>query len=58
MNNDATLHIRLEKSLKEELEKIAKAYNIKFSNIIRTALEEYAYKDHEVTTTKINTNNF
>lgn len=58
---DATLHIRLDSALKKELEKYAISYNIKLSNIIRVALEEYAYKDHETTThtlSKINLENF
>jgi predicted transcriptional regulator len=58
---DATLHIRLDSALKRELEKCAIAYDIKLSNIIRVALEEYAYKDHEATThtlSKINASNF
>lgn len=50
---DATIHIRLDKTLKDELERHADMYDIKLSNIIRIALEEYAYKDHEVTTTPI-----
>lgn len=50
---DATLHIRLDSALKKELEKHATAYDIKLSNIIRIALEEYAYKEHEITTTPI-----
>jgi antitoxin component of RelBE/YafQ-DinJ toxin-antitoxin module len=58
---DATLHIRLDSALKKELEKCAIAYNIKLSNVIRVALEEYAYKDHETSTntlSKINSDNF
>jgi antitoxin component of RelBE/YafQ-DinJ toxin-antitoxin module len=58
---DATLHIRLDKDLKHELEKHAEAYDIKLSNVIRIALEEFAYKDHEITTipiSKINSDRF
>lgn len=58
---DATLHIRLDRILKAELEKHAEMYDIKLSNVIRMALEEYAYKDHELTTlstSKINADRF
>lgn len=58
---DATLHIRLDSALKKELEKHAIAYNIKLSNVIRIALEEYAYEDHQASTntlSKINADNF
>jgi predicted transcriptional regulator len=58
---DATLHIRLDSALKKELEKHAIAYDIKLSNVIRVALEDYAYKDHEVSThtlSKFNLENF
>jgi antitoxin component of RelBE/YafQ-DinJ toxin-antitoxin module len=60
MNNDVTLHIRLEKTLKQELEKYAEAYSLKLSNVVRIALEEFAYKDHEATTevAKIKQENF
>jgi antitoxin component of RelBE/YafQ-DinJ toxin-antitoxin module len=58
---DATLHIRLDSALKKELEECAVFYNIKLSNVIRIALEEYAYKDHRQTTntlSKVNLENF
>lgn len=61
MANDETLHIRLEKTLKQELENYAVIYDIKLSNVIRIALEDFTNKDHEVTTTtisKINSANF
>lgn len=61
MNNDATLHIRLEKTLKQELENIGVIYDIKLSNVIRVALEDYVNSNHEVTTntmSKINPANF
>ena len=61
MNNDATLHIRLEKNLKQELENIGVIYDIKLSNVIRVALEDYVNSNHEVTTntmSKINPANF
>ena len=61
MANDETLHIRLEKTLKQELENYAVVYDIKLSNVIRIALEDFTNKDHEVTTTtisKINPANF
>jgi antitoxin component of RelBE/YafQ-DinJ toxin-antitoxin module len=61
MANDATLHIRLENSLKKELEDYAVVYSIKLSNVIRIALEDFVSKDHETTTvqvSKINPNNF
>lgn len=53
MANDATLHIRLETSLKEQLEQYAKEYDIKLSNVIRIALEEFAEKDHAKETRSI-----
>lgn len=60
MNNDETIHIRLEKTLKQELENHARTYGMKLSQITRMALEEYAYRDHELTTTvsKINMERF
>lgn len=38
---DATLHIRLNSNIKDELESIANDRNIKMSVVIREALEEY-----------------
>lgn len=61
MANDETIHIRLETGLKQELEKHANIYGMKLSQVTRIALEEYAYRDHELTTTtlpKINTEKF
>ena len=61
MANDATLHIRLEKDLKIFLEDYAKEYEIKLSNVIRIALEEFSEKDHTrttISTSRINTDNF
>lgn len=61
MQNDATLHIRLEKSLKKELEDYAVIYDIKLSNVIRVALENFANQEHSATTStiaKINPSNF
>jgi antitoxin component of RelBE/YafQ-DinJ toxin-antitoxin module len=51
---DATLHIRLHKDLKEELEGIGDELDIKLSNVIRMALEEFAENHIAPTTTKIN----
>lgn len=61
MYNNATLHIRLEKNLKNELEKISNIYGTKLSTTIRLALEDYACRKHEITTkqiSKINMENF
>ena len=61
MANDATLHIRLENSLKQELENYAVVYDIKLSNVIRIALEDFTNNEHNMTTTavsKINPDNF
>jgi metal-responsive CopG/Arc/MetJ family transcriptional regulator len=41
MKKDTTLHIRLDKALKEELENISNSRKSKLSKIIRIALEEY-----------------
>lgn len=51
MNNDATLHIRLEKSLKEEIEEIAKNFAVKPAVIVRMALEDYVNSNPSPTTT-------
>jgi antitoxin component of RelBE/YafQ-DinJ toxin-antitoxin module len=57
MAKDDTIHIRLEKTLKQELEDYAINNELKLSNVIRIALEEFAEKDHTRSTT-INTNMF
>lgn len=53
MNNDEAIHIRLEKTLKKELENHARLYGLKLSQVTRLALEEYAYKEHKLTTTTV-----
>lgn len=53
MNNDATIHIRLEKSLKEEIEEIAKNFAVKPAVIVRMALEDYINSNPSPTTTII-----
>lgn len=62
MAKDDTLHIRLEKTLKKELEDYGKEFNIpKLSQVIRIALEEFVEKDHTITTSvfnKVNAENF
>lgn len=51
MAKSASIHIRLEEDLRKELDKYAVIYKIPLSSIIRTALEEYAYKVHQQPTT-------
>ena len=50
MAHDATLHIRLEKSLKENVEEIAKEFGVKPAVVIRLALEDYVDKEPKPTT--------
>ena len=50
MNQDATLHIRLDKSLKEVIEEIALEFHVKPAVIVRMALEQYVDNRPEPTT--------
>lgn len=45
MSHDATLHIRLDSDLRDELEYIAEKDDRKISAIIREALEDYCRKN-------------
>jgi predicted DNA-binding protein len=54
MNNDSTLHIRLNIALKEELEEIAKRFSVKPAVVVREALEDYVNSNPAPTTSIIN----
>lgn len=54
MNNDSTLHIRLNVALKEELEEIAKRFSVKPAVVVRVALEDYVNSNPAPTTSIIN----
>lgn len=45
---DATLHIRLDSDLRDELEYIAENNDTKISAIIREALEDYCSRNIEI----------
>lgn len=53
MQKDSTLHIRLENTLKKELEEYGTEFNLKLSNVIRIALEEFVEQDHTKSTVAI-----
>lgn len=47
---ESTIHIRLNQFLREELEKISEENEIKLSNVVRTALEDYVNNYSKPTT--------
>lgn len=55
---DATLHIRLNSNLRNELELLSKDRNIKLSVVIREALETYIETSSIINQTKISVENF
>ena len=56
---EATLHVRLDKTLRGDLEKIAAENGLKLSPAIRIAIEEYVERGvSERTTSRINQENF
>lgn len=57
-NLEATLHIRLDSSLKADIEKIATSFSVKPAVIVREALERYVEANPQPSTSKINLDNF
>jgi antitoxin component of RelBE/YafQ-DinJ toxin-antitoxin module len=55
---DATIHIRIDQVLKDDLDHYAKASGVKLSSVVRMALEEYSEKEYKPTTSKINPDKF
>ncbi len=54
---EATLHIRLDPTLKDEIDELAKSFSVKPAVIVRMALEQFV-ESYPEPTTRININNF